>query len=185
MSKFKKRKRYDKEEDKIEIPLKLSTKKKPIVLSPTPPPVDTNTPMVDTQTPKVDIQTPSKSKDIPYIQTTIIVDYNRAVCKDFKETGYCGYGDNCIYLHDRSDSYLVKGGKSKGWKDKEEVVKPTEPPPDPDCKLCKRAMSGKVAVLSCSHRFCKACFDRYWKQHSLCPHCSAPIDTVRYCHFEF
>ena len=25
------------------------------------------------------------------------------MCKDFKDTGYCGYGDACKFLHDRSD----------------------------------------------------------------------------------
>jgi RING finger protein 113A len=28
-------------------------------------------------------------------------DYQPDICKDYKETGFCGYGDNCIYLHDR------------------------------------------------------------------------------------
>ncbi len=31
------------------------------------------------------------------------VDYQPDVCKDFKETGVCGFGDSCKYLHDRSD----------------------------------------------------------------------------------
>lgn len=25
------------------------------------------------------------------------------ICKDYKETGFCGYGDNCKFLHDRGD----------------------------------------------------------------------------------
>merc|ERR1712151_1155634 len=25
------------------------------------------------------------------------------ICKDYKETGYCGFGDTCKYAHDRSD----------------------------------------------------------------------------------
>merc|ERR1719159_339155 len=25
------------------------------------------------------------------------------ICKDYKETGYCGFGDSCKFLHDRSD----------------------------------------------------------------------------------
>ena len=31
------------------------------------------------------------------------VDYQPDVCKDFKETGVCGFGDSCKFLHDRSD----------------------------------------------------------------------------------
>lgn len=32
-----------------------------------------------------------------------MVEYQMPICKDFKETGRCGYGDACKYLHDRSD----------------------------------------------------------------------------------
>lgn len=30
-------------------------------------------------------------------------DYQPDVCKDYKETGSCGYGDSCKFLHDRGD----------------------------------------------------------------------------------
>jgi RING finger protein 113A len=38
------------------------------------------------------------------IRTTARFDYQPDICKDYKETGFCGYGDTCIYLHDRSDT---------------------------------------------------------------------------------
>jgi RING finger protein 113A len=31
------------------------------------------------------------------------IDYQPDLCKDFKETGYCGFGDSCKFLHDRSE----------------------------------------------------------------------------------
>ena len=31
------------------------------------------------------------------------VDYQPDVCKDYRETGYCSFGDSCIFLHDRGD----------------------------------------------------------------------------------
>jgi RING finger protein 113A len=31
------------------------------------------------------------------------VDYAPDICKDWKETGQCPFGDSCIFLHDRSD----------------------------------------------------------------------------------
>ncbi|EKX73869.1 conserved hypothetical protein [Theileria equi strain WA] len=37
------------------------------------------------------------------IRTTLRIDYQPDVCKDYKETGYCGFGDTCKFLHDRSD----------------------------------------------------------------------------------
>ena len=31
------------------------------------------------------------------------MDHNPERCKDYYEHGYCGYGDTCIFIHDRSD----------------------------------------------------------------------------------
>lgn len=30
-------------------------------------------------------------------------DYQPDICKDYEETGYCGYGDSCKFMHDRGD----------------------------------------------------------------------------------
>lgn len=38
-----------------------------------------------------------------YVRTTARFDYQPDVCKDYKETGYCAYGDSCKFLHDRGD----------------------------------------------------------------------------------
>ena len=38
-----------------------------------------------------------------HIRTTVRFDYQPDVCKDYKETGFCGYGDSCKFVHDRSD----------------------------------------------------------------------------------
>lgn len=37
------------------------------------------------------------------IRRTMRIDLNPEICKDYKETGYCGFGDTCIFIHDRSD----------------------------------------------------------------------------------
>ncbi len=38
-----------------------------------------------------------------FLRTTSRFDYQPDICKDYKETGFCGYGDNCKFLHDRGD----------------------------------------------------------------------------------
>ena len=43
-----------------------------------------------------------------FVRTTCQFDYQPDVCKDYKMTGFCGFGDTCIFLHDRGDY-------SKGW----------------------------------------------------------------------
>jgi RING finger protein 113A len=42
------------------------------------------------------------------------MDYARDICKDYKETGYCGYGNHCKFLHDRSD-YQARCQMEKEW----------------------------------------------------------------------
>ena len=43
-----------------------------------------------------------------FIKSSIRIDYKSGICKDFRDTGFCGFGDNCIFMHDRSDLY-------QGW----------------------------------------------------------------------
>ena len=38
-----------------------------------------------------------------FIRNTTRVDYNPELCKDYYETGRCGFGDSCIFIHDRGD----------------------------------------------------------------------------------
>lgn len=43
------------------------------------------------------------------IRTITVTDYTPDVCKDYKQTGFCGFGDNCKFLHAREDY-------AAGWK---------------------------------------------------------------------
>lgn len=36
------------------------------------------------------------------VRSTFVTDFQKGICKDYFETGYCGFGDTCIYMHDRS-----------------------------------------------------------------------------------
>lgn len=43
------------------------------------------------------------------------------ICKDYKETGYCGFGDSCKFLHDRSDyksGHLIE----REWEEKQKAI---------------------------------------------------------------
>jgi len=39
----------------------------------------------------------------PHIRVSAMFDYQPDICKDYKKTGYCGYGDSCKFMHDRGD----------------------------------------------------------------------------------
>jgi RING finger protein 113A len=38
-----------------------------------------------------------------FVRVTSRFDYQPDICKDYKETGFCGFGDSCKFLHDRGD----------------------------------------------------------------------------------
>lgn len=50
------------------------------------------------------------------IRATSRFDYQPDICKDYKETGYCGFGDTCKFLHDRSD-YKSGWQLEKEWEE--------------------------------------------------------------------
>ena len=37
------------------------------------------------------------------MKVTTRMDHNPERCKDYYEHGYCGFGDTCIFIHDRGD----------------------------------------------------------------------------------
>jgi RING finger protein 113A len=49
-----------------------------------------------------------------FIRSTAVFDYQPDVCKDYKETGFCGFGDSCLYMHDRSD-YKTGWQQEREW----------------------------------------------------------------------
>ncbi|OMH82076.1 Zinc finger CCCH domain-containing protein 1, partial [Zancudomyces culisetae] len=52
------------------------------------------------------------------IRVTSVIDYQPDVCKDYKETGFCGYGDSCKFLHDRGD-YKSGWQLEKEWEEQQ------------------------------------------------------------------
>lgn len=56
------------------------------------------------------------------IRTTCRFDYQPDICKDYKDTGFCGFGDTCIYLHDRGD-HLSGWQLEQQWQQQQEEKK--------------------------------------------------------------
>ena len=56
------------------------------------------------------------------IRTTCRFDYQPDVCKDYKDTGFCGFGDTCIYLHDRGDT-LSGWQLEQQWQQEQQEIK--------------------------------------------------------------
>ena len=116
------------------------------------------------------------------IRTTFRMDYQPDVCKDYKETGYCGYGDACVFLHDRSD-YKSGWQLEKEWeekqreKERERMAIKTMMGEDGgaddgkakeaedaaalphSCHVCRKGWTPKATPVrtKCGHWFCEAC----------------------------
>ena len=52
-----------------------------------------------------------------FVRSTTMFDYAPDICKDYKQTGFCGFGDTCIYLHDRGDT-LAGWQLERQWENK-------------------------------------------------------------------
>lgn len=108
---------------------------------------------------------------------TVLVDYQPDVCKDYKETGFCGFGDSCKFLHDRSD-YKAGWQLDRDWdaaqkakKERENGLKMAgdedqdEQRPGDDlpfaCLICKEPWESSSCadpvVTKCGHYFCETC----------------------------
>ena len=57
-------------------------------------------------------------------------DYAPDICKDYKETGFCGFGDSCKFMHDRGDYKF-------GWQLEREQEQGTYGQDDEDMKMIK------------------------------------------------
>lgn len=130
-----------------------------------------------------------------FLRATARFDYQPNICKDYKETGTCGYGDSCIFMHDRGD-YKSGWQLDNDW-NKEQAAKKKrmeeglaafggsnplsqegtgENADDEDlpfaCFICRGDFKNPV-VTNCGHYFCGKCIMDYGKEHSnKCPVCS-------------
>uniref|UniRef100_A0A7S2EMZ2 RING-type E3 ubiquitin transferase n=1 Tax=Ditylum brightwellii TaxID=49249 RepID=A0A7S2EMZ2_9STRA len=120
-----------------------------------------------------------------FVRTTCRFDYQPDICKDYKDTGFCGYGDTCIYLHDRGDTLtgwqLEKQWEDQKKKEREEkekemdrFLKQANASASGDgeidgesfamvddgipfaCHICRGPFMDPV-VTSCGHYFCEKC----------------------------
>ncbi|ETI38660.1 hypothetical protein PPTG_04666 [Phytophthora nicotianae INRA-310] len=124
-------------------------------------------------------------------------DYQPDVCKDYKETGFCGYGDSCKFLHDRGDyksgwqiekEYAEK--EKKRQKRLQEGRDPDEESEDEDkaatkkkeneqfaCTICRGPFRNAVETI-CGHFFCESCALKNFKKTSRCFNCKKQTNGV-------
>ncbi|PIK60680.1 hypothetical protein BSL78_02372 [Apostichopus japonicus] len=109
------------------------------------------------------------------IRSTTRWDYAPDICKDYKETGFCGFGDSCKFMHDRSD-YKFGWQLEREWQSGSfsKVEDPSKYEIDSDeedfpfkCFICRKHFTSPV-VTRCKHYFCEKCALSHYKKSKRC-----------------
>jgi RING finger protein 113A len=132
-----------------------------------------------------------------HIRMSVRFDYQPDICKDYKETGYCGYGDSCKFMHDRGD-YKSGWQMEREWDEaekrrKERIVQgvaddnevageANEEDEEDDelpfaCFICRQPFTDPV-VTSCKHYFCEHCALKHHARNKHCFVCNKPTNGV-------
>lgn len=128
-----------------------------------------------------------------HIRSSVRFDYQPDICKDYKETGYCGFGDACKFMHDRGD-YKSGWQLEKDWEERENSRKralamgvggddgggASDGDDDDDgdefpfaCFICRRPFEDPV-VTKCKHFFCEHCALKHHSKNKKCFVCNKP-----------
>ncbi|KLU90693.1 hypothetical protein MAPG_10545 [Magnaporthiopsis poae ATCC 64411] len=138
------------------------------------------------------------------IRTVTVTDFAPDVCKDYKQTGFCGFGDNCKYLHAREDykagwqldrewESVAKGKKnmggtvvaSAGGRDAHDKANDDDDEDDDAllesipfaCVICREPYKQPVATR-CGHYFCEACALKRYRRDPTCAACGSGTNGV-------
>ncbi len=132
------------------------------------------------------------------IRTITVTDFAPDVCKDYKQTGFCGFGDNCKYLHAREDykqgwqldkewENVTKGKKVTGGTKVASANREDAEDSDVDdallegipfaCIICKERYKNPV-VTKCGHYFCEACALKRYRKDPSCSACGSGTGGV-------
>ncbi|KAF4455334.1 autophagy-like protein 3 [Fusarium austroafricanum] len=135
------------------------------------------------------------------IRTITVMDFKPDVCKDYKKTGWCGFGDSCVFAHIRDDvkqgwqldkewEEVAKGRKNLGGtvvasanrnkkeetaEDAEEIAMLEKIPFA--CIICEGSYREPI-VTRCGHYFCEPCALKRYRKDPTCAACGAGTNGV-------
>ncbi|CAK9304927.1 unnamed protein product [Gordionus sp. m RMFG-2023] len=131
-----------------------------------------------------------------FIRSTTRWDYQPDLCKDYQETGYCGFGDSCKFGHDRTDykfgwqleqewnegRYGQEDIESRKYEilaeiltnDNDDDKRETDDNDDLPfkCAICRQSFESPI-VTKCRHYFCESCALKRFRTNARCFVCGA------------
>ncbi|XP_013393726.1 RING finger protein 113A-like [Lingula anatina] len=109
-----------------------------------------------------------------FLRSTVRWDYQPDICKDYKETGFCGFGDSCKFLHDRSDykhGWQLEREMEKGTYGEQDLSKYEISSDEDDlpfaCFICRKTFTNPV-ITKCKHYFCEKCALAQYRKSKRC-----------------
>ncbi|KAL4884099.1 hypothetical protein BJY04DRAFT_14282 [Aspergillus karnatakaensis] len=131
------------------------------------------------------------------VRTVTFMDYAPDVCKDYKKTGFCGFGDSCKYSHQREDykhgweldqewDVTTKGKNLSGKVVSQRGAKAGDEDEDDEeelenipfaCVICEKPYQNPI-ITKCGHYFCEACALQRYRKNPSCAICGAGTGGV-------
>ncbi|KAJ1324445.1 RING finger protein 113A [Microdochium nivale] len=160
-----------------------------------------------TRNPDAPNRTVGPIKAATNIRTITVTDFAPDVCKDYKQTGFCGFGDNCKFLHAREayqqgwqldkewEKVNSKGGKKGGasgtvFASADRSAMAGDKGGEGDaaeaallekipfaCVICKGPYKEPI-VTRCGHYFCLSCALQRYRKDPSCAACGAGTSGV-------
>ncbi|XP_005994672.1 E3 ubiquitin-protein ligase RNF113A isoform X1 [Latimeria chalumnae] len=119
-----------------------------------------------------------------HLRATVRWDYQPDICKDYKETGFCGFGDSCKFLHDRSDykhgwqiERELEEGRYGANDDENYEVSSDEDDLPFKCFICRNSFKNPV-ITKCKHYFCESCALQHYRKSKRCYVCDQQTNGV-------
>ncbi|EMR10007.1 hypothetical protein PNEG_01763 [Pneumocystis murina B123] len=128
-----------------------------------------------------------------HVLPTTFIDYAPDVCKDYKQTGFCGFGDTCKFLHDREDykagwqldheweqfqhkkrAAILHGNKYDTHTDDSSTEEDDIPFA---CFICRKEYVQPI-VTKCGHYFCETCAIQRYRKNPNCIICGAGTSGI-------
>ncbi|CEJ60066.1 Putative Pre-mRNA-splicing factor cwc24 [Penicillium brasilianum] len=135
------------------------------------------------------------------VRTVTVMDFAPDVCKDWKQTGWCGFGDSCKFLHARED-YKQGWELDRDWEigtngkklsgrvvsQRKGAGKTAEDDEDEDddelldsipfaCIICRKPYQNPI-ITKCGHYFCESCALQRYRKNPSCAACGAGTGGV-------